>query len=123
MDFSTILKELRTEKGLTQSSLAELLGITQDSISLWENGKRIPDTQYLVKLADIFSVATDYLLGRSDDFGGIAVSPAVPALSEEERQLLALFGQMTHPQKIRVIAYSEGLLSTSSERQSQKTQA
>ena len=121
MDFSTILKELRTEKGLPQSSLAELLGITQDSISLWENGKRIPDTQYLVKLADIFSVATDYLLGRSDDFGGIAVSPAVPALSEEER--LALFGQMTHPQKIRVIAYSEGLLSTSSERQSQKTQA
>ena len=38
------LKELRKEKGLTQNDLAKVLNVTQDSISLWEKNKRLPDT-------------------------------------------------------------------------------
>ena len=61
-----IIKELRKEKGLSQEKLAALLGVTQDSISLWELDKRIPDTLYVVEMAKLFDVTTDYLLGLSD---------------------------------------------------------
>ena len=57
------IKDLRKEFNITQATLATQLGVTQDSISLWENGKRIPDTQYVVALAQYFQVTTDYLLG------------------------------------------------------------
>ena len=112
MNISGILKELRTEKGLTQGELASNLGITQDSISLWEKGKRLPDTQYIVRLSDFFGVSTDYLLGRSDDLGYVTVqsSPTAPLLSNEESQLLSLFRGMTHAQKVRFIAYGEGIV-------------
>ncbi len=63
------IKELRTERKLTQNELATALNITQDSISLWEKGKRIPDTQYVVLLAMYFDVSADYLLGLEDETG------------------------------------------------------
>lgn len=61
-----IIKELRKEKGLTQEGLAAVLGVTQDSISLWELDKRLPDTLYIVEMAKLFEVTSDYLLGLSD---------------------------------------------------------
>ena len=114
MSFSILLKELRLEKAISQAKLAEILGLTQDSISLWEKGKSLPATPYLIKLADFFGVSTDYLLGRSDDFGNIVLptnSPTVPALSDEERQLLELFSRMDRAQKIKALGYCEGLIS------------
>lgn len=63
------IKELRQQEHLTQAQLAERLGVTQDSISLWETGKRIPDTQYLPALCRIFQVSADYLLGLEDEGG------------------------------------------------------
>lgn len=109
MDIATMIRELRTEKALTQGQLATVLGITQDSISLWEKGKRVPDTQYVIKLADYFEVSTDYLLGRSDDLGAVTVLSSAPVLAEQERQLLDLFRSMTHAQQVRFIAYGEGI--------------
>jgi transcriptional regulator with XRE-family HTH domain len=55
----------------TQDTLADILGVTQDSISLWEHDKRIPDTQYIVAMANFFDVTTDFLLGISDDCTGV----------------------------------------------------
>lgn len=63
-----IIKELRLEAGYTQAKLAEQLNVTQDSISLWECDKRLPDVEYVVRMAEIFDVSTDYLLGVSEDF-------------------------------------------------------
>lgn len=63
------IKELRAEKKLTQNDLANVLNVTQDSISLWEKGKRIPDTQYIIMLAIYFDVSADYLLGLEDETG------------------------------------------------------
>lgn len=65
------IKELRNELDITQNKLADVLGVTQDSISLWENGKRVPDTQYIIVLAKFFDVTSDYILGLSDDFSGV----------------------------------------------------
>lgn len=60
------IRELRKERKLTQTQLAELLATTQDTVSLWELGKSYPDIPSLVRLCDIFDVSADYLLGRSD---------------------------------------------------------
>lgn len=65
------IKELRNELDITQNKLADVLGVTQDSISLWENGKRVPDTQYIIVLAKFFNVTSDYILSLSDDFSGV----------------------------------------------------
>ena len=57
------IKELRVDMGITQAKLAKALGITQDSVSLWENGKRLPDTQYVIAICRFFDASADYLLG------------------------------------------------------------
>lgn len=63
MELGGILKELRKEKGLTQTQLAQILCTTQDSISLWELGKSYPDVLMLIKMSKYFGVSCDYLLG------------------------------------------------------------
>lgn len=75
MKFSNILKELRTEKGLTQIELSEALGITRSRLSMYETGDREPDFETLELFADYFNVDVDYLLGRTDKTTRI-ISPA-----------------------------------------------
>lgn len=65
MDFSNRLKELRLGNGLTQKQLADKLNVSQNAIYNWENGKRQPDFQTLEKLAKIFDVNIDFLLGSN----------------------------------------------------------
>lgn len=61
--FSDRLTELRKKRGLTQKELAEQIGIKQNSYSDWETGKNEPSLDNIIKLAKIFNVTTDYLLG------------------------------------------------------------
>lgn len=70
------IKQLRLSKNLTQDKLAELMNVEKTNISKWENSKNAPSKELLQKLADIFEVTTDYLLGRTvdkskDDFPSI----------------------------------------------------
>lgn len=57
------IKLLREQAGMTQAGLAKLLGITRSSVNAWEMGLSVPSTQYLMELAEVFRVSTDYLLG------------------------------------------------------------
>ena len=57
------IKTLREQQNKTQSDLAKQLGITRSSVNAWEMGISVPSTQYIVELANIFHVSTDYLLG------------------------------------------------------------
>lgn len=50
------LKELRSEKKLTQAELAEMLGVTNRSVSRWENGVTMPDFDLLIELAKNYDV-------------------------------------------------------------------
>lgn len=63
MDFGSRLKELRTQAGMTQLQLAQRMGITKSVVSFYELQERTPSPDVLVKLAGIFRVSTDYLLG------------------------------------------------------------
>ncbi len=66
MNIGKIIRDLRKDKGLTQTQLAEKISTTQDTISLWELGKSYPDIINLIKLAKFFSVSTDYMLGLKE---------------------------------------------------------
>ena len=57
------IKTLREQNGYTQASLAKQLSITRASVNAWEMGISVPSTQYIVELANIFKVSTDFLLG------------------------------------------------------------
>lgn len=62
------IRELRIEKGLTQTQLAEQLGLTQKSVSKYELEQLDLSTELVVKISRFFDVSADYLLGMSDDY-------------------------------------------------------
>ena len=70
VNFGETLKKLRKQDGLTQQQLADKLGLTKSVVSYYELQERYPSPEILVKLANIFHVSTDYLLGieRSEDY-------------------------------------------------------
>lgn len=63
VNFGDKLRALRTEAGMTQTDLAKRLNITKSVVSYYELQERTPSPDVLIKLADIFHVSTDYLLG------------------------------------------------------------
>lgn len=65
--FGERLKQLRTEKNLTQKDMAIYLGIATNAYQNYEYNKREMNIKTLTTLADFFDVSIDYLIGRSDD--------------------------------------------------------
>lgn len=64
--FQQRLREMRVMCHLTQRDIADRLGISQPSYIRYENGTSEPTLENLVKIAEIFDVSTDYLLGKSE---------------------------------------------------------
>ncbi len=56
------IKELRERNQFSQAELAKILGITRSSVNAWELGISVPSTKYVIELAHLFSVSSDYLL-------------------------------------------------------------
>lgn len=80
---------------MTQTELAKLLGITRSSVNAWELGISIPSTQYVVELAMLFKVSTDYLLGVDR-----TASVNVSGLSEGDVQIVnALINHLRNRQQ------------------------
>ena len=96
------LKELRIENGLKQKDVAEYLCVTQQAVAYYENSVSKPDPETLVKLADYFHVSVDYLLGREDDFGNVAINAD---LSEEEKEILRTYRNLSSKQKETFTAF------------------
>ncbi len=74
MKMNKRLVSLRKEKGLSREELSIKLGVSYSTIAKYESGSREPDIEMIDKIANLFEVTTDYLLGRSDQ----------PHLKEEE---------------------------------------
>ncbi len=66
MKLAERLKELRQKKGVTQTQVADYLGLKLRAYQYYESGEHRPEYEKLMALADFFEVTTDYLLGRSD---------------------------------------------------------
>lgn len=60
------IKELRISLGMNQENFGKVLCVTKQSVSNWENENILPSIDMLVKIAEMYSVSTDYLLGLND---------------------------------------------------------
>lgn len=80
MDLAGRLRFLREERGLTQAELGQVLGLSKQTISSYENRGSNPDPKTLQQLAAFFAVTTDYLLGLSDTRNP---NPKLPAWVEK----------------------------------------
>ena len=61
------IKQLRKEKGMTQTDLALTLNVTKGTVSTWETNSRVPGFETMNALSDLFQKSMDYIMGRSDD--------------------------------------------------------
>lgn len=64
-DVGLRIKQLRTQKNLSQIALAKQLGVSKSVVSSYENEVHLPPYDVLIKMARLFGVSTDYLLGAS----------------------------------------------------------
>lgn len=82
--FSMRLRELRQHANLRQEQVAKLIEVNKSAISTYENGSRQPSFDILVRLANLYRVSTDYLLGRTNTY-----SIDLSELTEEEKMLVS----------------------------------
>ena len=75
------IKDLRVNSGMNQVQLAKRLGITKSAVNSWETGTNSPSLLYIIKLAQIFGVSTDYLLGVNE-----RLTVDITALDESQKQ-------------------------------------
>ena len=66
------LKMIRGEANMKQKEFAEQLGIATTTYSGYESGKHEPNIDFLIKIADMYNLSLDYVVGRSVNKGGIA---------------------------------------------------
>ena len=88
-DFGLRLRELREKKRLSQQQLADWLGLTRSSISNYENNTQTPPADTLVRLADIYGVSVDYLLGVKNDRKRVLVIEGLTPSQEKALEILA----------------------------------
>ena len=80
------LKRLRKERSLTQEQLAEALGVTTGAVYKWESGRSLPDLPMLLRLADLFGLSLDALVGYGVQHGGVtALEERINALQREKK--------------------------------------
>lgn len=92
--FSENIRTLRKSRHLTQAQLAERLGVAKSTVSMWENGQRVPEYDLAEITADFFHVDLMYLLGHRDVVeqltGTDADDPAEIAARVSEHELALL---------------------------------
>ena len=98
--FASRLRQLRLDKNLRQEQVAKLIGVNKSAISTYENNTRQPSFDILVRLATLYRVSTDYLLGMTNirylDLSGLsdeevsAVSELVAIMTKRNEQLNSL---------------------------------
>lgn len=99
-EFGEILAELRQDAGMTQQDLASKLNVAKSSISNFETGQRRAHTELIFKIARVFNVSADYLLGLSDFRESFSVTKEKYAegrtVGRVLEQLLALDAERRH---------------------------
>ncbi len=79
------IKQLRNQKGFTQSELAKKLGISTSAVGMYEQGRREPDNQTLIRICNFFNVSSDWLISKiqyKEKTGTIEVSDVFNEFTE-----------------------------------------
>lgn len=67
MNFGEQIKNIRKEKNMTQEQMANILNVSRQAISNWENNKNFPDLEMIIKISKLFSLSLDKLILGDDD--------------------------------------------------------
>ena len=96
------IRKLRESRNMTQTELSEILGMkTYTTVSKWEKNENFPKGKDLKKLAEIFNVTSDYLLGLSDtELGKITTQ-------NEHPEILTIYNQLGEPKQEKVLDYAK----------------
>lgn len=103
------LVHLRRTCGLTQQQIADRLKISRSTYAQYELGRRRPDYEILIDLANIFNVSVDYLLGRTDDPQPISSNQTLEKNSDSssseqpQKQLIEEAIEQLEPEEQRII--------------------
>lgn len=103
------LKLLREEAGLSQKALAEMVGVSQQSINKYENHNIEPDIGTLIRIADCFDTSVDYLVGHTTLRNKIELVTQY-ALNAEESKHMDRFRKLTKKQKDCIATVMESYL-------------
>lgn len=105
MDIKKLIKDRRNEKGLTLKQVAELVGVSESTVSRWESGDIANMTrEKIVKLANALNVSPALIMGWETE-----EPPAGTDGSEAKRELIALIDSMTEEQAAEARHYLEFL--------------
>ena len=83
------IKELRVKHGLTQKDIAALLDVSPSTVGMYEQNRREPDANTIIKISEQFNVSTDYLLGNSkenESYGTLLISKFGILIKQEREQ-------------------------------------
>lgn len=105
------IREARKAKGLTMKALGLEVGVSESTISMYENSKREPDNTTLVCIANILGVSVDYLLCRTNNPGETKKQPIAQSDELDER-VRNLISRLNEQNTEKMIDYAELLLSS-----------
>lgn len=119
-NFKTRLQHLREDSDMKQSDLAQMLNMKAAAISKYEKGRAEPSIETICKLADIFNVSIDYLLGESNIKNPYVVRKISDEQYRQEQNLLVFYRQLTHDNKMRADERVRSLLDFQKESDTKK---
>jgi transcriptional regulator with XRE-family HTH domain len=116
MKFAENIITLRKQVKVSSNELADILGIDRVSIWRYEKGERLPGAEILIKIADLFHVSTDWLLGRDTskdgqlpNFTGKREMKRLKKIEKLKKELAKLEGaQMSKAQELRALTGEGG---------------
>lgn len=94
------LRELRLKRGMTQTQVGDLIGVSCVTIGRYEAGEREPSNAKIAALADYFGVSVDYLMGHDQQQETAFSSP-------KQQQILSELGNLSEEQLEEVLRYAE----------------
>lgn len=101
------LRRIREKRHKNQLNVALAVGVTQESISMYESGIGYPSATILIKLAKYLETSTDYLLGLTDDDTPIKFMNR--NLTNKEKELLERFIYLATEDQLKLIGYADSL--------------
>ncbi len=112
MNIGEHMRFLREENGYSLKKVEMLTGIDNGNLSRYERNLNIPNIELCIKLAKLYNVSLDELVGENEDYIHSSLSPTVPELSREEKKLLDNFRAMRPDLQAVCLNMSKTLLQT-----------
>ena len=124
---SEIIKNIRKSENLTAKQLSLKLNVSASLIYEWEHGRSNPSLDDIVKIANIFNVSTDYLLGLEDDFGiktenNVVKKILSEEITKEEIEMIKKIRLMDNYSQTYIKAQIDALSATAKNKQKEKFQ-